>query len=308
MNNNFYKIMAVGAMIVAVISLVVVVWFDVRAQEAVTAAMPTTINYQGYLREPDGSLTTGVYTITAKIYESVTDTVKAPLYATTVQYVTVQDGLFNIVLGENPVFPSGLFAKSPLYLGVSLNRLPEMFPRQRLHAVPWAMQASTLVNNATVYGLTSEGPVSVKGNLTVSGKITTWNGSANSSLGVHFLNSIVTVQTGACGLKDWTTFTVSDKGVPADARAVILEASAAMNAPDGSDTWANAAVIGIRPDASVNYSYKLLQGSAAAGGDAVSWAAQGIFPLNAAGTSFQYSIWNQGFNQGCIILLIGYIR
>jgi hypothetical protein len=178
MKTRFYQIMAVSALCLAVAALAVALWTSARAQEETPAsplAIPTTLNYQGYLREPDGSLTTGTYAITAKIYSAATG--GSPLYTTTLPDVTVRDGLFNIVLGDNPALPASVFANAPLYIGMTMNSGAELIPRQRLHAVPWAFQASTLVNNATVQGLTSNGNVTVNGTTTMNGNATV-NGDA----------------------------------------------------------------------------------------------------------------------------------
>jgi hypothetical protein len=130
------------------------------------SSMPTTFNYQGFLRNPDGSLTTGSYTITARIYDLATQ--GTTLYSTTVPNVTVRDGLFNIVLGDDPPMSAEAFADVPRYIGISLNDDPELIPRQRLHAVPWALYAThamtattaeTLVSDAEINGLTSTGDI-----------------------------------------------------------------------------------------------------------------------------------------------------
>lgn len=113
--------------------------------------IPSSLNYQGFLREVDGSLTNGTYTITAKIY--LTATGGSPLYSSQVTDVNVRDGLFNIVLEDL----GNALDDVPRYIGISLDDGPELIPRQRLHAVPWAMTAKTLVSDAVVNGLTVNG-------------------------------------------------------------------------------------------------------------------------------------------------------
>jgi hypothetical protein len=313
--------------------------------------IPTTINYQGYLRDPDGDLTNGAYNITARIYPVAAG--GSAVYTTLLQNVTVRDGMFNIVLGDNPALPSSVFANAPLYIGITLNDQSELIPRQRLHAVPWAFQSSTLISNAEIYGFTSQGPITVnglttlngdatlsgaatinglttlnnltvnsaaliKGNETLNGNlfvdqaISTWNESsaAYQTIGVHFLDPILKVTADSmdhnCVKTDWVTYSVAG-AIPSDAQAVILEAHGAMGGPDG-DVWTGSAAIHIRPSATEGPDLTLLRGSAAAGGDSTSWSGQGFFPLNAAGTSFDYRVVNQPFNAGCYIYLIGYIR
>jgi hypothetical protein len=167
MNNHFYRIITIGAFVLSIAALAAALWSNVRAQEGMVMAIPTTLNYQGYLREPDGSLTNGVFKITARIYS--TPTGESPLYTTVLDAVNVRDGLFNIVLGDSPPLPGSVFANAPLYIGISLNDLTELIPRQRLHAVPWAFQASTLVNNAAISGFTSNGDVTINGSTVLNG-------------------------------------------------------------------------------------------------------------------------------------------
>lgn len=135
-----------------------------------------TFNYQGFLRNPDGSLATDVYTITAKIYDTLV--AGSTLYTETFPNVTVRDGLFNVVLGDGPRGQDlqSVFSATPRYIGITLvGQGDELSPRQRLHAVPWAMwatramTATTLVPNATVNGLNG---LTVNGDATVTGKVT----------------------------------------------------------------------------------------------------------------------------------------
>jgi len=147
-----------------------------EAAAVLGATIPQTMNYQGFLREPDGSLTTGSYTITARIYELAAPADGETIfYTTTIPDVTVRDGLFNIVLGDDPPLPAAAFSDAPRYIGIDLNDgAGELIPRQRLHAVPWALTASTLVDDApaqSVQGLSSTGDVSVTGDLAVTGSV-----------------------------------------------------------------------------------------------------------------------------------------
>ena len=122
--------------------------------------IPQTMNYQGFLREPDGSLITDTVTITARIWDQATGGT-VPLYETTVPNVTVRDGLFNIVLGDDPALPADAFSDTPRYIGISLDGDPELIPRQRLHAAPWALTSATLVDDAQVQGLSSSGDITL---------------------------------------------------------------------------------------------------------------------------------------------------
>jgi hypothetical protein len=106
-------------------------------------AIPATFNYQGTLRDASGNLITGTATIDAKIYDLPAG--GSVLYQETFPNVTVRDGAFNIVLGDNPGAQNLLaqFSATPRYIGITLNSGTELIPRQRLHGVPWALYATT---------------------------------------------------------------------------------------------------------------------------------------------------------------------
>jgi len=263
------------------------------AAAAAGANIPSSLNYQGFLRDSNGIPVTGIHTITAKIYADFTAGV--PLYTTTIPDVAVVDGLFNIVLGDDPPLTADVFADVPRYLGISLDGAAELEPRQRLHAVPWAMTSTTLVTDPTLNGNVSvSGDLDVVGDLTVTGTIT-------SSLGPQFIAITEVINTQTCNAVGWITFTSGL--IPVDATAVILQGSAAMSGPDSGNIDN---VIWIRADPSADQ-YALLRGRAAGSGDNIAWSNQGLFPVSNKGT-FQYMIGPQGFNGGCDIFLIGYYR
>ena len=299
-------------------------WSSVRAQDGVTQSglsIPTTLNYQGHLREPDGSLTTGTYTITARIYSTASG--GSALYTTTLPGVTVRDGLFNIVLGDAPALPESVFVNAPLYIGISLNGQAELIPRQRLHAVPWAFQASTLVNNAaaqTVQGLTSNGNVTVKGTTALNGSVTVIGGASldgdatlsgnlvvtgtlahpgETFVGPHFLAQQVLVREwqANCTPCDWTTFDAGAHGVPAGATAVILEYA-------GQEAISPSLFMMVRaqdgaPELVLGYFRAFGQGEDIGSGG------QGIYPITGERT-FQYKV--PDLTGGCFINLIGYFK
>ena len=109
----------------------------------VTAAIPNAFSYQGTLRMADGTLANGAFTITLRLYTNVVG--GTPLFEQPFNAVAVRDGLFNVVVGDDPnhVLPAGLFDNNQLFLGITVDPDSELLPRQRLHPVPWAMQAST---------------------------------------------------------------------------------------------------------------------------------------------------------------------
>ncbi len=136
-----------------------------QAPAAPQAAIPNTFNYQGFLRNPDGTPMNGNYGIGLTFYDQASggNTWAGGSWPN----VPVRDGLFNVVM-ENV---GDLFtAHSPLYIGVSVNGEPELIPRQRIHPVPWASlanTATTLAPDATVSNLNLTG-VTKLGNATVN--------------------------------------------------------------------------------------------------------------------------------------------
>ncbi len=133
-------------------------------------AIPATINYQGHLRNADGTLTTGVFNITARVYSAASG--GSPLYTETLANVNVRDGLFNVVLGDiNPLGTT--FDGAPRFIGITLNSGSELTPRERVHGVPWAIHATNALSatNATNAGFaTNAGNATTAGNATFAQK------------------------------------------------------------------------------------------------------------------------------------------
>ncbi len=106
---------------------------------AQAAAAPPTFSYQGTIRLADGSLASGTFKLTIKLYNQAVG--GAPLYTETFDAVAVTDGLFSIVIGDQPnnALDPAIFTSPNIFLGVTLGTDSEMVPRQRLHPVPLAM-------------------------------------------------------------------------------------------------------------------------------------------------------------------------
>ncbi len=101
------------------------------------ADVPQTMNYQGVLLLADGSpATDGDYDLTFSIYD--VDTGGASLW-TEVQAVTVEDGVFNAILGSMTALY--LLFDQPYWLGVAIDPDPELLPRVQLTTVPYAFRA-----------------------------------------------------------------------------------------------------------------------------------------------------------------------
>jgi hypothetical protein len=72
----------------------------------------------------------------------------------------VRNGLFIVVVGDGGT-PIGatVFNNAQLYLGITMDNDSELIPRQRIHPVPWAMQASTALSAVTAGNLAQGGGV-----------------------------------------------------------------------------------------------------------------------------------------------------
>jgi hypothetical protein len=140
------------------------------ATSAIT--IPSTFNYQGFLRDPQGNAITGTRKIKISLWTAVT--AGTELYTETFTGVSVRDGLFNVVMGSTQnMSPSYFQNVVPLFVGVSVDDGAELIPRQRIHPVPWALlstsaqnattagTATTLVPGATVTNLRNNGPLSL---------------------------------------------------------------------------------------------------------------------------------------------------
>lgn len=113
---------------------------EVRAAPALQIpANPAKHNYQGLLYNNDGSLLNGTFDITVKIYDIVSG--GTSLWSDTFNDVKIRDGLYNVVLGSQAALGTVLLG-APRYIGISLDGKPELFLRERMHPVPWAIYAN----------------------------------------------------------------------------------------------------------------------------------------------------------------------
>lgn len=102
-------------------------------------AAPNLINYQGRLTNSAGqSVADGSYSVNFTIYDDPTGGV--PQWGET-QSVTTSNGLFTVRLGSVVFFGADLFNDTALYLAIKVGVDPEISPRTRLTAVPYALSS-----------------------------------------------------------------------------------------------------------------------------------------------------------------------
>jgi len=101
------------------------------------AAIPTTLNYQGYLTDASGVALTGSHDGTFALYADAVG--GAALWSETHGF-TATNGFFQVELGSPLPIPGSLF-DNPLYLGISIDADSEMSPRLRVSSLPSAYRA-----------------------------------------------------------------------------------------------------------------------------------------------------------------------
>ncbi len=111
----------------------------------VLAAIPDVINYQGRITETSGEPLNTTVTMTFAVYS---DSIGgAALWTETQPSVTVQSGLFNVLLGTvNPI--QGVFNTGDRYLGIQVGLDSEIVPRTRITAVAFAHTAQSSETSA----------------------------------------------------------------------------------------------------------------------------------------------------------------
>ena len=128
-----------------------------NVEAAAAAAIPSSFSYQGTLRDADGNLINGTVNLSLHLYGVVTG--GTALYTEAFTDVNVRDGLFTVVVGDAQALPASVFNTVPLYLGIKVNNDAELLPRQRLHPVPYAMQATSAQTAVTANNLAQGGGV-----------------------------------------------------------------------------------------------------------------------------------------------------
>jgi hypothetical protein len=103
--------------------------------------VPPVMNYHGILRDPEGKPMSGAFKMTFRIYNDVAAPVTSALWMETHEAVTVRDGNFNALLGNNVALSTALFNTADAFIGVQVDPYDEMVPRQRFAMTPYAAHA-----------------------------------------------------------------------------------------------------------------------------------------------------------------------
>ena len=124
---------------------------------AYAQSVPQLINYQGILRQADGSLfDDGTYDILFRVYDDPDpESEESTLIWGETYQVMVVDGQFNVILGAAGGTPVGgaavndvayAFTESNRYLGITVGTDAEILPRQQILSAPFALQAAAADN------------------------------------------------------------------------------------------------------------------------------------------------------------------
>ncbi len=109
------------------------------------ATVPLVMDYKGYVRGAEGQPLSGYYTITFRMYEEVI--ASEALWSETHENVTVRDGYFSVLLGNNTPISDTLVSNQPdRFIGVTVDPYDELVPRQRLASVPYAIHSFHATN------------------------------------------------------------------------------------------------------------------------------------------------------------------
>ncbi len=96
------------------------------------------LNYQGVLTDENGLLLSGTFTMTLRLYTTLTGS--DPVWQET-QSAAVERGLFSLYLGSQNPLHQDLFSDHGLYLGIAVGQDDEMQPCTLLASVPFAISA-----------------------------------------------------------------------------------------------------------------------------------------------------------------------
>jgi hypothetical protein len=122
------------------------------------ADIPKTISYQGYLTTDTGTPVSGDKSMVFSLYTTASG--GSSVWTENQSPVTVTNGVYQVILGSEQLL--NLSFDVPYYLGVAVDRDPEMLPRQPLTSVPYALKAplppSSEVSSAvTAFSVTNNG-------------------------------------------------------------------------------------------------------------------------------------------------------
>ncbi len=141
------------------LTLTAVLALVMLAPASAFAVQPRSLSYQGLLTGPEGQeVPDGRYGLTFRIYDASAG--GTPLWVEP-DSVTVEDGVFSVVLGHKTSFKLLPF-DVPYWLGITIGDGSEMIPRVELTSAPYAMRAA-VADSAVVGTPNFQPPVRIEG-------------------------------------------------------------------------------------------------------------------------------------------------
>ncbi|MFC1814322.1 DUF1566 domain-containing protein [Thermodesulfobacteriota bacterium] len=128
-------------------------------------AVPTEINYQGYLSDSNGDPLNATVDMAFAIYDAALE--GTVIWSEGHENVAVIDGIFNVILGKVAAL-SASDLDGDRYLGIKVGSDAEMMPRQKLTSVAYSIRSGLAENADQLDGLDSSDFVNVSGD-TISG-------------------------------------------------------------------------------------------------------------------------------------------
>lgn len=163
------------------------------------AAVPTTINYQGYLKNSDGTPVATSVSVSFRLYTVANG--GSAIWTETQPTVTPSNGIYQVTLGS--VTPLALAFDSQYYLGVTVGADPEMTPRLPLTSVPYARKAASVDagTQTLLTGATTNVGLIVKGVDSQSADLQQWQNSSGTAVAKLSPAGTLTI-SGALNLPD----------------------------------------------------------------------------------------------------------
>jgi len=105
----------------------------------ISFGIPMKINYQGFLKNKNNEIINSSVSIQFSLYNS--EDSNESIWTELHENVLVNEGIFNVVLGEISTLNGSLF-DDDLYLGIRVGNDPEMKPRCKFYSVAFAIKSS----------------------------------------------------------------------------------------------------------------------------------------------------------------------
>jgi hypothetical protein len=118
---------------------VVVIIVVTIAADVVMAQVPNIISYQGRLTTDAGEPLNGTFVVTFALYSDSTATTR--IWKEVHDSVTVEDGLFTVLLGTVAALEPATFGEPPVWLGIALGGEDLMTPLTQITSTAYAYQS-----------------------------------------------------------------------------------------------------------------------------------------------------------------------